>query len=56
MNNISENLKKIRVDKGLKQEQVADSLGIIRSTYTHFENRRNPNIRILFEWVSCKIK
>jgi transcriptional regulator with XRE-family HTH domain len=47
MNNISENLKKLRVNKGLKQEQVAEYLEIGRSTYTHFENGQDPDIRTL---------
>jgi transcriptional regulator with XRE-family HTH domain len=47
MNNISENLKKLRVERGLKQEQIAEFLGTNRTTYTHFENGRDPDVKYL---------
>lgn len=46
---ISENLKRIRTERGYKQEQVAEALGISRSTYTNFENGRNPDIELLMK-------
>lgn len=35
--NFSENLKKIRLEKGLSQEAVADELGITRQGYANYE-------------------
>lgn len=37
MMEIAQNLKKIRVDRKLSQQEVADSLGIDRKTYVNWE-------------------
>lgn len=42
---IGDNLKKIRNEKGLSQEEIAKLLGINRSTYSNYENNiRQPKI------------
>jgi transcriptional regulator with XRE-family HTH domain len=46
---ISDNLKRIRIEKDIKQEEVAKSLGITRSTYANFENGRDPDIQLLIK-------
>jgi len=38
---IAERLKSARVDKGLTQDDVAERLGIVRSSYAHYETGRN---------------
>lgn len=40
-----ENLKKARMRKGLSQQEIADLLGIAKSTYSMWENgNREPNL------------
>ncbi len=38
MNNLSENLKKIRKDNHLSQEQLADDLGVSRQAISKWES------------------
>lgn len=38
MNNLSENLKKIRKDNNLSQEQLADELGVSRQAISKWES------------------
>ena len=41
---LAENLKNARISKGLTQQQVADALGITKSTYSGYElGRREPD-------------
>lgn len=41
----SEQLKKARLNKGLTQQQIADSMGITKSTYCGYEtNKRHPDV------------
>ena len=41
----SENLRKARENKGLTQQQVADSMGISKSTYCGYETgKRQPDV------------
>jgi putative transcriptional regulator len=41
------NLKKIREELGLTQEQVAESVGIARNTYTNIElGHKNPSFNV----------
>jgi len=45
---LGENLKTLRLSKNLTQQKVADSLGIRRDNYTHYElNKRQPNYDML---------
>jgi transcriptional regulator with XRE-family HTH domain len=41
MNNFSENIKKIRLEKGLTQVDMANKLGIKQSSYQQIESGRN---------------
>ena len=46
--NIGENLKKIRKDNNLTQEQFAEKVGLARTTYANYEaNKRTPDIETL---------
>ena len=46
--NFNERLKEFRLLRGLTQKQVAESLGIVLSTYSNYElGRREPNVRNL---------
>lgn len=47
---LSTTLKALRMQHDFKQEQVASALGIGRSTYTNFENGREPSLSLL-----CKL-
>lgn len=44
---IGENLVLLRKERGYKQEQVADMLGIKRDTYARYETETNPPISII---------
>ena len=47
---IAKNLKKFREEKGLTQQQVADELGINRSTYSYYElGRIQPDIKSIIK-------
>ncbi len=47
-NNTAEQLRKCRISCGLSQLQVANTLGIDRTTYTCYENGRiEPNLKII---------
>lgn len=47
---IQETLKLLRTISGLVQEDVADYLGIARSTYTYYETgKTSPSIYMLYE-------
>ncbi|TAH19310.1 MAG: XRE family transcriptional regulator [Cytophagales bacterium] len=41
MDNVSENIKKIRIEKSLTQVEMADRLGIKQSSYQQIESGRN---------------
>ena len=44
MTELSKNLQYIRVARGLRQQDVADGLGISRATYANYEaGQRSPN-------------
>lgn len=48
LNSIGERLKKLRSDKGLSQQQVANFLKIKRQTYSSYENNvSSPSIEVL---------
>ena len=43
-------LKKLRKAKGLSQTQLANELGMIKQTYSNYENeKREPNIATLIK-------
>lgn len=42
--NFSNRLKDLRVDKRLKQQEVADKLGIARTTYASYEQGKESRI------------
>lgn len=43
---IGNKLKKLRIERGLNQQTVADALGISRSVYSQYENdEREPSLR-----------
>ena len=45
---VSENIKKIRKDKGLQQKQVALEIGLDQSNYNKIENsKREPSVEVL---------
>ncbi|MFC0905859.1 helix-turn-helix domain-containing protein [Clostridium sp. MT-14] len=45
---VSINLKKLRIEKGLTQEELSKNLNINRATYAHYETgRREPDIETL---------
>lgn len=45
---VSTNLKKLRTEKGLTQEELSKNLNINRATYAHYETgRREPDIETL---------
>jgi len=45
---VSINLKKLRTEKGLTQEELSKNLNINRATYAHYETgRREPDIETL---------
>lgn len=44
-NNFSENLKRIRKEKNFKQNEVAEIIGVGKSTYCQYENgQREPDV------------
>ncbi|WP_066896013.1 helix-turn-helix domain-containing protein [Clostridium nigeriense] len=46
--NIGDCLKKIRIEHNLKQTELAEILGVKRSTYSNYEqNLREPSLKIL---------
>lgn len=48
------NLKKIRLDKGLTQRQVADEIGCAPSVYSRYETGdREPSIDTLIQLSRC---
>lgn len=48
--NFSNRLKDLRVDKRLKQQEVADKLGIARTTYASYEQgKREPDHETLIK-------
>lgn len=48
MMNIGENLKQLRKNNNLTQEQFANKVGLPRTTYAHYEsNKRTPDIETL---------
>ena len=49
----SENLKRIRLEKGLTQQHLADALGVTRSTVAAYESGRiEPSIEKLLNLSS----
>lgn len=45
---LGDNLKQLRKDKGLTQQEMANLFGISRGTYAHYEiNRREPDAETL---------
>lgn len=41
----SDRLRKLRTDHGYTQQQVADMLGVNKTTYSHYElGNRQPNV------------
>lgn len=50
MEQLGERLKKERTKMGLTQQQIADILGVERSTYTKYEcGSSKPSTRILYK-------
>ncbi|VDG72442.1 transcriptional regulator [Clostridium carnis] len=48
--NFSEQIKKIRVDKGITQQEMANNLGISRQAISNWENDRNlPDIEMIIK-------
>ena len=44
----SENLKAIRVKRGLTQKEVAENIGVAKSTYSLYESgNREPNVQMI---------
>ena len=41
---MNERLLGARTEKGMTQEQIANEVGIDRSTYAHYERGRNPHL------------
>lgn len=47
---LGSNLKRMRENKNLSQQQVADMLQINRSTYTKYEtNKSNPPLNVIYK-------
>ena len=45
---VGENIRKVRLERGLSQEEVAHRVGIVSSYYGQIERgRRNPTIGVL---------
>ncbi len=43
-----ENLKKIRIEKGITQKEIAASVGVANSTYSLYESgKREPNVEMI---------
>ena len=41
-------VRELRLEKGLKQEEIANSLGVVRTTYTKYETgEREPSFEIM---------
>ena len=50
MFNFSDNIRRCRVAAGLTQQQVAEFLGLDRSTYCYYESGRiHPDVKTLFD-------
>ena len=53
-------LRMLRKEKGLKQEDLADMLGIIRGAYSHYENGRTKptleGLRILADYYEVPLE
>lgn len=50
MNNFSKNLKELRIEKGLSQQELAQILNVTQSTVAKWESGdREPNFSILIE-------
>lgn len=48
--NFGEQIKKLRSDRNITQQEMADALGISRQAVSHWENNRNlPDIELLIE-------
>lgn len=44
----NENLKEARIKKGLSQKEVADNIGVAKSTYSLYESgNREPNVQTI---------
>ena len=47
---MSEKLKQLRQEKGVKQEEVAKAIGITKSAYSNYEQGiREPSFQILIK-------
>ena len=50
----SEQLRKARLARGYTQQQVADAIGITKSTYCGYEtNKRKPDVHKNSSPISC---
>lgn len=54
MKSISQNLRKIRIDRGLTQNRLSEASGIGRTTITEIENGTHPNTTIFVLCQLCK--
>ncbi len=46
--NINERLKELRIERGLSQKEVSDSIGLTLGAYAHYEQGvREPSIAII---------
>lgn len=44
----NENLKEVRIDRGMSQKEVADQIGVAKSTYSLYESGgREPNVQTI---------
>ncbi|MGX7074494.1 helix-turn-helix domain-containing protein [Falseniella ignava] len=49
MSIFGDNIKRLRKNKGLKQQEIAELLGVKRNTYSDWENgKTEPNFEKLF--------
>lgn len=55
MQSIAKNLKEIRINKGLSQEELSKMSGIGRSTISEIENDRHSNTTIYVLCSLCKV-
>lgn len=46
--NVGDNIKRFRIEKGMKQKELAEKVGVTSHTIQNYENnRREPNIEML---------
>ena len=56
---LSETIRELRVQKGLSQQELADALGVSRSTLAHWENGRRPeeeHLEDIADFFGCEVE